>query len=250
MSIISSLPFTLTNGQTADATQVMSNFNTVVSNVNTNAAENGANSSITSLTGLTTPLAESEGGTGSATGATLVPTGAVIPFAGSAAPTGWLLCYGQAVNRTTYATLFALIGSTYGAGDGSTTFNLPDLRGRAVAGVGNMGGAESGRLNTVIATALGATGGDQNQQAHIHTGTASSSTSLSGSQTFGFFDTNGGGGGPLITSFNAGGTEHDLTGGLGTLAAATTTTIVVNPTGAGAAQNVQPTIELSYIIKT
>lgn len=47
-------------------------------------------------------------------------TGTVLPFAGSAAPTGWLLCYGQAVSRTTYATLFAVIGTTFGAGDGST----------------------------------------------------------------------------------------------------------------------------------
>jgi len=60
-----------------------------------------------------------------------VPPGVVLPFAGTSAPAGFLLCGGQAVSRATYAALFAAIGTTFGAGDGSTTFNLPDLRGRA-----------------------------------------------------------------------------------------------------------------------
>lgn len=68
--------------------------------------------------------------------ASLVPTGIIFNFAGSAAPTGWLLCNGNAVSRTTYASLFAVIGTTYGSGDGSTTFNLPDTRGIFISGVG------------------------------------------------------------------------------------------------------------------
>lgn len=64
------------------------------------------------------------------------PTGIVAAFAGAAAPAGWLMCDGSAVSRATYSALFAVIGTTYGAGNGSTTFNLPDLRGRAVYGVG------------------------------------------------------------------------------------------------------------------
>lgn len=55
------------------------------------------------------------------------PAGTILPFGGTAAPTGFLLCDGSAVSRTTYATLFAVIGTTYGSGDGSTTFNLPQL---------------------------------------------------------------------------------------------------------------------------
>jgi|TARA_B100001964_G_scaffold199809_1_gene226366 hypothetical protein len=55
------------------------------------------------------------------------PTGAVITFAGSTAPDGWLLCDGSAVSRTNYAGLFAVISTIYGEGDGSTTFNLPDM---------------------------------------------------------------------------------------------------------------------------
>ena len=62
------------------------------------------------------------------------PPGTVAAFAGSTAPAGWLLCDGSAVSRTAYADLFAVIGTTYGAGNGSTTFALPDLRGRVAAG--------------------------------------------------------------------------------------------------------------------
>ena len=71
---------------------------------------------------------------------TNVPTGTIIPFAGSSIPAGYLLCNGAAVSRTTYANLFKVIGTTWGAGDGSTTFKLPDARGRFPEGAnGNLG---------------------------------------------------------------------------------------------------------------
>lgn len=69
-----------------------------------------------------------------------VPTGTVSMFAGTTAPTGYLICDGTAVSRTTYAALFTAISTTYGAGDTTTTFNLPDLRGRAPIGVGTGSG--------------------------------------------------------------------------------------------------------------
>ena len=75
-----------------------------------------------------------------------IPRGTINPYAGSAAPAGWLLCYGQEVSRSTYAALFSVISTTYGVGNNSTTFNLPDLRGRTTAGVGNMGGQEANRI--------------------------------------------------------------------------------------------------------
>lgn len=65
----------------------------------------------------------------------VVPTGAIMPYAGPAAPTDWLLCDGAAVSRTTYADLYAILGNLYGAGDGSTTFNLPNLKSRVAIGV-------------------------------------------------------------------------------------------------------------------
>lgn len=68
-------------------------------------------------------------------GGGLAPSGAVMAFGGTAAPDGWLVCDGSTVSRTQYATLFAAIGVAHGSGDGSTTFNLPDYRGRFLRGV-------------------------------------------------------------------------------------------------------------------
>lgn len=65
-----------------------------------------------------------------------IPAGAIMPYGGSTAPGGWLLCDGSAVSRTTYATLFGIMGTAYGVGDGATTFNLPDLQGRVPVGKG------------------------------------------------------------------------------------------------------------------
>jgi microcystin-dependent protein len=94
-----------------------------------------------------------------------VPTGVVVPYAGTSAPAGYLLCFGQAISRTTFAALFAVCSTTYGAGDGSTTFNVPDLRGIVVAGKDDMGGSAAGRLTATTmspnATTLGAVGGSQ-----------------------------------------------------------------------------------------
>jgi microcystin-dependent protein len=65
---------------------------------------------------------------------TNTPTGVINMFAGDTAPVGWLICDGSAISRTDYANLFTLIGTTYGSGDGSTTFNLPNLKGKVVVG--------------------------------------------------------------------------------------------------------------------
>ena len=86
------------------------------------------------------------------------PTGTITQYAGASAPSSWLLCQGQAVSRTTYAALFAVTGTTYGTGDGSTTFNLPNLQGRVPVGLqssdsdfnarGKTGGAKTHTLTT------------------------------------------------------------------------------------------------------
>lgn len=89
----------------------------------------------------------------------LTPAGAVLYFATSAPPTGWLRANGSAVSRSTYSALFAAVGTTFGSGDGSTTFNLPDMRDRMLIGSGNLYG-------------LGATGGNKDAIVidHNHTG--------------------------------------------------------------------------------
>lgn len=82
-----------------------------------------------------------------------LPTGALVPYAGSAAPTEFLLCDGSAVSRSTYADLFAVCGTTYGAGNGSTTFNLPDLRGRMPLGAGTGAGLNTSGTGAPSGTA-------------------------------------------------------------------------------------------------
>lgn len=91
--------------------------------------------------------------------------GGIMAFAGATPPNGWLLCYGQAVSRTVYARLFAIIGTAHGSGDGVTTFNVPDLRGRVPVGIDDMGGVDAGRL-TSWSNVLGASGG---AQTNVHT---------------------------------------------------------------------------------
>lgn len=98
-----------------------------------------------------------------------VPVGIVRCFAGSTSPSGWLICDGSAISRTTYAALFGAIGTMYGIGDGSTTFNLPDLRqrfplGKAASGTGATLGTTGGSIDHVHA------GGSHTHtvQAHSH----------------------------------------------------------------------------------
>lgn len=71
------------------------------------------------------------------------PAGIIFHFAGATAPSGWLKCDGSAVSRTTYASLFAVIGTDYGAGNGTTTFNVPDMRQRFIIGVAASGTGSS-----------------------------------------------------------------------------------------------------------
>lgn len=100
----------------------------------------------------------------------LVPAGAIMAFGGLSAPTGWLLCDGSAVSRATYADLFAAIGTTYGVGDGATTFNLPDLRqrfplGKASSGTGSVLGQTGGAIDHSHSVSLATA----NLPAHAHT---------------------------------------------------------------------------------
>jgi len=74
-----------------------------------------------------------------------VPAGSVITYAGNTAPAGWLKCNGAAISRSTYSALFAVVGSTYGAGNGTSTFNVPDLRGEFVRGWDDARGVDATR---------------------------------------------------------------------------------------------------------
>lgn len=103
-----------------------------------------------------------------------VPLGGLIDYVGTTAPNAnFVLPYGQAISRTTYATLFSLVATTFGGGDGLTTFNILDLRGRVVAGKDDMGGSAASRIGsvvtdsaTIVGTTLGSVGGSST---HIQT---------------------------------------------------------------------------------
>jgi len=133
----------------------------------------------------------------------ILPAGVMMAYGGAAAPTGWLLCDGTAVSRTTFAALFAAISTTFGAGDGSTTFNVPDLRGRVPVGknaatfatLGGTGGAETHAISNAempVHSHGGATAGSAvlttgiNSVDHTHSGTTGTeSADLSHSGTTG-----------------------------------------------------------------
>jgi phage-related tail fiber protein len=124
--------------------------------------------------------------------AAAMPTGVVVAFTGATAPDGFLLCDGSAVSRTTYAALFAIIGISYGPGDGIATFNLPDLRGEFIRGLDAGRGVDAGR-------ALGSAQADM-LESHTH-------TTPTGIQGSGGVNWTGGSYGWWSTSGATGGTE-------------------------------------------
>ncbi len=161
-------------------------------------------------------------------------SGTVVPWGGSSAPTGWLDCDGSAVSRSTYADLFTAIGTTYGVGDGSSTFNIPDIRGRTVCGKDNMGGTAANRLTsaaTIDGTTLGTAGGSE-----THTLT----TSEIPSHSHGYVGFPGG----SAHNFSYAGFGHSG-GNQGTYGGGT-----ASAGGGGSHDNIQPSIVLNYIIKT
>jgi len=135
----------------------------------------------------------------------LLPPGAVLPFAGETAPSGWLVCDGSAVSRSTYAELYAYIGTLYGAGNGSTTFNLPNLQNQFIRGSSNtrpVGNTESDQLGSHSHTGSTNTTGN-----HTHTGSTSSAGEHS--HTFRRSDYSNDNSGPL--SLNGDGSIEDYT---------------------------------------
>lgn len=199
-----------------------------------------------------------------------VPIGMISEFAGSAAPSGWLLCFGQPISRSGYAALFAVVGTVYGAGDGSTTFNLPDLRGRVTAGKDDMGGVSADRLTNlpggVNGDVLGATGGVQShvltlQQspAHDHGGTSGAGGAHGHESRMNPFaesstgkDTTGG-----LMMRQSGATTYAANAGAPGDAAGTQigaapahSHSIASAGGGEAHNNVQPTLVLNYIIRT
>jgi microcystin-dependent protein len=184
------------------------------------------------------------------------PIGGMLAYGGATAPTGWLLCYGQAVSRTTYALLFAVLGTLYGTGDGSTTFNVPDKRGRVSIGADNMGGSAANRVTQavsgILATTVGQAGGSQYSQPDTPTVTSTASSAVSDpGHLHAFIPITDGG-----TGIQAGGragnvapaeyTQSAYTG----IAVATTISTTFTSALTGASQNMPPAEVDNWIIFT
>lgn len=180
-----------------------------------------------------------------------IPLGGALPFFGTTAPnSSFVLPYGQAISRTSYASLFSLFSTRYGSGDGSTTFNVPNLRGRVVAGLDNMGGVAASRLTTIgSGTTLGAAGGEETHvlttaemPSHTHNNTLTDPGHIHSITTR--FDPSGAGGGFAVNNFSGSGTSVNTN--------SATTGITINNVsvgGGGAHNNLPPVIISNYILR-
>jgi microcystin-dependent protein len=174
------------------------------------------------------------------TSGSLVPPGSLLMFAGASAPDGYLLCDGAAISRTTYNILFAAISTTYGVGNGTTTFNLPDFRGRGALGVGTGAGltprtiGDAGGAETVTLTT-------DEMPSHSHTHNANGGAGSGADPATGLAYSNG---------------ANTATGGLdvtnGELNLYTTPiALSLNNTGGGDPhENMAPFLAVNFIIKT
>mgnify|MGYP000992274783 CR=1 FL=1 len=183
----------------------------------------------------------------------LVPPGIISAYISNTAPTGYLLCDGTAVSRSTYATLFAIIGTTYGAGDGSTTFNVPNLKGKVAVGknssdtefdtLAETGGAKTHTLTTAEMPTHNHTVSDPSHAHGVYDPGHSHRVSYVGtSGSYGWLD-----------SAHASSSGNAYTSGSGTgigIYGATTGITLANAGSGSAHNNIQPYLVVNYIIKT
>lgn len=162
----------------------------------------------------------------------LIPSGTIALWPTATPPTDWLICNGAAVSRTTYSTLFILFGTTFGAGNGSTTFNLPDYRNKMPYGSGTL--------------PIGATGGSADSIVVSHTHVATSVVTDPGHFHFaGDAGAAAGGANPVRNTTAAGSTEPTTTATTGITVATTNVSTGVSGTGA----NLPPYLAINFIIK-
>lgn len=156
-------------------------------------------------------------------------------------PSGWIECNGQAISRTTFQALFNVIGIGYGAGNGSTTFNVPDMTGRAVFGKEATQNRITAAVSGVTSTVMGAVGGHEGTQQHTHTANVTDNGHVHGGGSVNLqgFDVNGFGG----ECFGV--TSQGNTGSAGTGISVSNTNF-----GTGNAGNMPPCIIMKWMIKS
>lgn len=161
------------------------------------------------------------------------PVGSILMYGGTTAPTGWLLCNGSPFSRTTYGTLFGIIGTAYGVGDGSTTFNVPDMQGRIAMGAGAGKGVTGTAVNTGTPTGTALTVRTRGQWGGEETHTLLTAEIPSHTHSYKIADQGGGGspanstGGPLGSVSSTGSAGSD-----------------------GAHANLQPYMVVNFIIRS
>lgn len=271
-----SKPYTFAAGGTIRSSEINANYDTLYSELQGNiGTANLLDACI--ATAKLIDLAVTEGKLAAAVTVKLAPTGAISAWSTATAPTGWLLCRGQAISRTTYAALFAVVGTTYGVGDGSTTFNIPDITGRVIAGQEAVATRLTAGGSGITGSTLGAAGGAQtvalteaNLAAHTHSASQGSHNHTQDAHGHGITDThvhsyqfpgatgvtvggtsvNAGAGAGTNTGTAAGGTSIVVNNATATNQAASAGAITIGSTGGTTAHNVtQPTIILNWIIK-
>jgi microcystin-dependent protein len=194
---------------------------------------NGAQTLSRLASGASNTVLVSDGSGGLSWTAGINPTATILDYAGATAPGGYLLCDGSAVSRTTYSALYAIISTTYGTGNGSTTFNVPDFRGRTAIGAGT--GTASGA--TAWARGVPPTTGAGGEQTHLLTGPESGIQSHTHTVNSTFQNT-------VTTAYTAGSNNYTQTG------YNPATTSAAGPTNATTAHNImQPHVVVNKIIK-
>lgn len=182
------------------------------------------------------------------------PIGAVVDYWGTQLPSNFMLCAGQEISRSEYSELFDVIGTNAGAGNGTTTFNLPDYRGRVGAGLDNMGGVSASRLDSIPSSTLGGSGGSQavtltsgQMPSHSHSGTTSTNGNHSHTmQLYQATDTQS----TARASVSASSLLYSNAGGSINAAGNHNHTFTTSTAGSGQAHsNVQPTIVCNKIIR-
>lgn len=264
-----SLPITIPNTFATETNNIPlsdldANFTTVANAINgigngsealANVVVTGGVINVSTVTSTTVNATTINVGTINATGGGVAPTGSLTMWAGAVAspPTGWLACNGANVSRTTYSALFAVIGTSYGVGDNSTTFGLPNLLNRFPVGAGDT-------------YAIAATGGSANAIVVSHNHTATSTSTVTdpghlhtqglvlpsgvwdgGNSYFGNGTNNFSGGGG--SNIGIGGTPYGTNSATTGISVATSTT-VASSGSSGTNANLPPYIAVGYIIKT
>lgn len=262
------IPNSITTDSNIEAAPLAENFSAIAAHANTELVNREG------TVAMTAELQLSDGNNAASKvyvdlkATAIMPPGVTVPYAGLVAPAGYLLCDGTAVSRSTYAALFAAVGTTHGAGNGSTTFNVPNLKGRVPVGqepivpvldaVGKVGGE---RDSVTISHTHGHTIGTTSGGSHVHTVT--SSLTIRDLQTIanvGGFPTSGdpgylfgntasvgrlpvlhsawNNGTVALASLSAGSHNHGVSGGINAAGVAPSDT------------NLQPFVVMLYIIKT